>query len=105
VSHFAAGPDPEKEIATHRKSKRKERLVRPSFPSPPKERKAPPADLDELWLRVRSGAANVAGVRYQLAVTVYSLAGARASLGMTELSPEGLEDIDCHLVGGMRLLV
>jgi hypothetical protein len=92
-------------MANHGKSKRKERLVRSSSASPPKQRKDPPVDLDELWLRVRSGAANVAGVRYQLAVTVYLLAGARASLGITELSPEGLEDIDCRLAGGERLLV
>jgi len=96
---------PDEEMANHGKSKRKKRLVRSASASPPKQRKDPPVDLDELWLRVRSGAANVAGVRYQLAVTVYLLAGARASLGITELSPEGLEDIDCRLAGGERLLV
>jgi hypothetical protein len=62
-------------------------------------------DLDELWQRVRSGAANVAGVRYQLAVTAYLLAAARTPLAITKLVPEGLEDVDCELVDGAPLLI
>jgi hypothetical protein len=62
-------------------------------------------DLDELWQRVRSGAANVAGVRYQLAVTAYLLAAARTPLAITKLVPEGLEDVDCELADGAPLLI
>ena len=62
-------------------------------------------DLDELWQGARTGAANVAGVRYQLAVTAYLLAGARKPLAITKLAPEGLEDVDCELGDGARLLV
>lgn len=65
----------------------------------------PPLDLAELWQRVRAGAATVAGVRYQLAVSAFLLAGGRSHLDLEELTPEGLEDVDCRLTGGLRLLV
>src|ERR1700688_3572636 len=74
-------------------------------PSSARSRQGPPVDLDELWQRVRSGAANVAGVRYQLAVTAYLLAAARTPLAITKLVPEGLEDVDCELVDGAPLLI
>ena len=70
-----------------------------------KTERPPPLDLDELWQRVRAGAATVAGVRYQLAVSAFLLAGARGHLELEELTPEGLEDVDCRLNGGSRLLV
>jgi hypothetical protein len=58
-----------------------------------------------LWQRVRAGAATVAGVRYQLAVSAFLLAGARSHLELQELTPEGLEDVDCRLTDGAPLLV
>ncbi len=45
---------------------------------------------------MRHGARNVAGVRYQLAVTALLLAESRRRvLPFVELVPEGFEDIDC----------
>ena len=45
---------------------------------------------------MRQGARNVAGVRYQLAVTALLLAESRGrALPFVELVPEGYEDIDC----------
>lgn len=45
---------------------------------------------------MRQGARNVAGVRYQLAVTALLLADSRRRfLPFVELVPEGYEDIDC----------
>jgi hypothetical protein len=87
-----------------RHSKRK---PKPRRKAPKRERteRRPALDLDELWQRVRAGAATVAGVRYQLAVSAFLLAGARGHLELEELTPEGLEDVDCRLNGGSRLLV
>ena len=49
-----------------------------------------------LWTALRQGARNVAGVRYQLAVTALLLAESRRRvLPFVELIPEGFEDIDC----------
>lgn len=54
------------------------------------------SDRDPLWDALRQGARNVAGVRYQLAVTAHLLAESRAGgLPFVELIPEGYEDIDC----------
>lgn len=51
---------------------------------------------DPLWDALRQGARNVAGVRYQLAVTAHLLVESRAgSLPFVELIPESYEDIDC----------
>ena len=56
---------------------------------------AEPRD-DDLWAALRQGARNVAGVRYQIAVTAHLLAESRAGvLPFVELIPEGYEDIDC----------
>ena len=50
----------------------------------------------EIWNALRQGARNVAGVRYQLAVTALLLAQSRGgTLPFVELVPEGYEDIDC----------
>lgn len=51
---------------------------------------------NDLWSDLRQGARNVAGVRYQLAVTAHVLAESRdGSLPFVEVVPEGYEDIDC----------
>ncbi|MFD8751936.1 hypothetical protein ACFV0O_13280 [Kitasatospora sp. NPDC059577] len=66
-------------------------------------------DLDELFAQLRSGAANVAGVTYQVALSAMLLAAGRTGtvpgLPVTAVIPESLEDIDCQLVDGSRLLV
>ena len=50
----------------------------------------------EIWNALRQGARNVAGIRYQLAVTALLLAQSRGgALPFVELVPEGYEDIDC----------
>ena len=63
----------------------------------------------EAWQRLRQGARNVAGVTYQLAVTVDVLvAGVAARPGhpsVISVLPEGLEDIDLNLFGGGKLFV
>ena len=72
--------------------------VPPSKPPKP----TPPGSLSvtalegPLWSVLRQGARNVAGVRYQLAVTALLLAESRRRvLPFVELVPEGFEDIDC----------
>ena len=53
------------------------------------------------WDRLRQGARNVAGVRYQIAVTAHLLASARAGeFEAMHLIPEGLEDVDVTLSDG-----
>ena len=48
------------------------------------------------WDALRQGARNVAGVRYQLAVTALLLAESRrGELPFLQIVPEGIEDIDC----------
>ncbi len=50
---------------------------------------------DELWRRRRAGARNIAGVRYQLRLTVAVLVrAAQGQFPATAVIPEGLEDID-----------
>src|SRR4051812_15979645 len=63
-----------------------------------------PIELDQLWSRLRAGAANIAGVRYQLAVTTWLLVHDQ-ELSVVEVMPEGLEDADCRLADGTMLFV
>src|SRR5438045_1460637 len=76
----------------------------------------PPTPADDvarspetLFAGLRSGAANVAGVTFQIAVTAYLLAEGRSSAGASDdvvsVTPEGFEDIDCALRSGDRLYV
>ena len=70
----------------------------PSKPSAQPSRASPSAAPfeGEIWDALRQGARNVAGVRYQLAVTALLLAQSRAGvLPFVDLVPEGYEDIDC----------
>jgi hypothetical protein len=61
---------------------------------------------DELWLSLRQGARNVAGVRWQVAASVHLLVAARAGrLPFVRLIPEGNEDLDCHHADGDATLV
>ncbi len=63
-------------------------------------------DLDQLWAARRSGAHNVAGVRYQIVVGLHMLIeGYARTLPIVALTPEGLEDLDCELDGGEGLLI
>lgn len=94
------------------KAKRRPSIVVPPEPA----RAAPPTSADDegrsreaLFARLRSGAANVAGVTFQIAVTAYLLAQGRSSAGASDdvvsVTPEGFEDIDCVLRSGDRLHV
>jgi hypothetical protein len=71
----------------------------------------PPTILSskQLWLKLRQGARNIAGVTYQVAVTVDLLvgsAGKRADHPSAIcVRPEGWEDIDVDLEDGRRLFV
>jgi len=73
-------------------------------PTPPH-----PADSDareELWRKLRHGSRNVAGVTWQLAVSVHVLVMSRAGvLPFTTLVPEGFEDLDCRTATGDETLV
>jgi hypothetical protein len=65
--------------------------------------------LEELFSSLRSGAANVAGVSFQIAISALLLAVGRAAtvkgLPIVAVRPEGFEDIDCDLSDGTLLLV
>ena len=74
-----------------------------------KKPKSPATSLDVLFAELRSGAANVAGVTYQVSLSAMLLAAGRAGtvpgLPVTAVVPESLEDVDCQLADGSRLLV
>lgn len=67
----------------------------------------PSVDEEEiLWETLRQGARNVAGVSFQIAVAVFVLTSGRATeLPYTQITPEGLEDVDCLDVDGRRTLI
>lgn len=63
-------------------------------------------DGEELWSSLRQGARNIAGVRYQIAVTADLLVGARVGANYFDrFVPEGFEDIDLVGVDGRRWFV
>ena len=73
--------------------------------APQVQRDADPYSGDD-WERLRQGARNVAGVRYQLWVTAYFLAESRRGvLPFLKIVPEGFEDIDCFDGDSRRWLV
>jgi hypothetical protein len=52
--------------------------------------------LEKIWADARQGAANVAGVDYQVAASAWLLVNARRGpVFASRVRPEGLEDIDC----------
>ena len=59
---------------------------------------------EQLFAQLRSGAANVAGITFQILVSAYLLVEGRASAGsdddVVSVLPEGFEDIDCRLRTG-----
>ncbi len=62
--------------------------------------------LDDLWTDLRQGARNVAGVTWQVAVSVHLLVLARAGdLPFASVTPEGFEDLDCTRADGTRTFV
>jgi hypothetical protein len=70
----------------------------------------PPADnLVDLFDELRTGAANVAGVTFQVALSAFLLAtgcaDADPTLPVVAVRPEGFEDIDCELADGAWLFV
>jgi hypothetical protein len=80
-------------------------------PSLPKHGPSRPAQVGddaraELWERLRQGSRNVAGVTWQLAVSVHVLVMSRVGdLPFTTVVPEGLEDLDCRTAAGYETLV
>ena len=83
-------------IATHQKQRAREADALPA---------ADPFS-GELWDALRQGARNVAGVRYQLAVTAHLLVESRrGALPFIEVIPEGFEDIDCRDQDSVRWFV
>lgn len=75
----------------------------------PKAEPLPALSSEQTWLKLRQGARNIAGVTYQVAVTVDLLVG---SVGKRSehpaavcVRPEGWEDIDVDLEDGRRLFV
>ena len=80
-----------------RRRKKNKRIVRPEEPAPPRA-------LEEDWSR--SGAHNIAGVSFQVAVTARLLIDARlGQLPLTRATPEGFEDIDIEFRDEGRALV
>jgi hypothetical protein len=65
-----------------------------------------PSDLETIFAGARQGAANVAGVRFQILVTGWLLVmGDRLPIPISSVLPEGLEDVDCQTADGRRVLV
>lgn len=61
---------------------------------------------DDLFGDLRQGARNVAGVTWQVAVSVHLLILARAGeLPFASVTPEGFEDLDCTAVDGAQTFV
>ena len=57
-------------------------------------------------MSLRQGARNVAGVRWQVAVSVHLLVAARSGgLPFARLVPEGFEDLDCRHADGQATFV
>ena len=94
-------------MPARRRDKRRPRSNRRRPPASHAQPKEPPTPIpgqspvattpeESQWSALRQGARNVAGVRYQLAVTALLLAASRRGvLPFVELIPEGLEDFDC----------
>jgi hypothetical protein len=62
--------------------------------------------LDDLWDDLRQGSRNVAGVNWQVAVSVHLLVLARVGdLPIASMTPEGFEDLDCIAADGTRTFV
>jgi hypothetical protein len=87
-------------------SRRKPRVHARSKRAPKPRAIAVQQDLDELWAARRSGAHNIAGVRYQIVVGLHLLIeGYARTLPIVAVIPEGLEDLDCEVDGGEDLLI
>jgi hypothetical protein len=65
--------------------------------------------MERLFESLRSGAANVAGVTYQIGMSAWALiaggTGSITGLDVVAITPEGFEDVDCELRSGGRLLI
>lgn len=73
------------------------------------EHEEPSETEDEAFGRLRSGAANIAGVTFQVATSALLLVGGRSGGNglptVVVVRPEGFEDVDCKLDDGSWLLV
>lgn len=89
-----------------RKSPRREPRVSPRPDSSTPAYEADDEQRAQLWDKLRQGARNVAGVTWQLAVSLHVLVQSRAGdLPFTTLVPEGFEDLDCRTAAGSETLV
>src|ERR1035437_9890164 len=60
-----------------------------------------PPSIEDMWAALRQGARNVAGVRWQVAVSVHLLVASRAgTLPFASMTPEGFEDADFRHADG-----
>jgi hypothetical protein len=63
-------------------------------------------DPAALWVDLRQGARNVAGVTWQVNVCVYLLvAGFAGEVPFVRITPEGYEDADCETSNGARVFI
>lgn len=89
-----------------RRSKKRKSKKRPAQAPGPSPEETTSAPHDAAWNRLRQGARNAAGVRYQVALTAWlAVESRRGQLPFVKLTPEGLEDIDCEAHDGTLWLV
>ena len=96
---------PANPVSNRRRTQKRPSAQTQATPSPAP--KASPSTLGELHASLRTGAATVAGVTFQVAVSTMLLAAGLADpdLPVVSVMPERLEDIDCRLADGTVLLV
>lgn len=89
--------------SSRRRSRAKGRALRPRTNTQVRTTPAngSDAEAEQRWQQLRSGARNVAGVTFQIAVTADLLVGGRAGReghpSVGSVVPEGWEDVDCQL--------
>lgn len=93
---------PRRSDALDRERKRRER-ARASTAARSQPEASAAQSVEDLWGKLRQGARNVAGVRWQVAVSVHFLICAHVGdLPFAVFTPEGLEDLDCQDGSGAR---
>lgn len=92
-----------------RKRAHGKKVRRPVIPVSPQTSAPRDNGFERLFASLRQGAANVSGVTFQIAVTLWVLlegrVGTTQGLDVQAVVPEGLEDIDCSLRSGGSLLI
>ncbi len=91
------------------KGKGEKRRPKPRPSEIPPNSVTDPEGSDDRFAALRSGAANVAGVRFQIVTTAWVLLAGRSGtvpgLEVARVTREGFEDIDCVLESGRKLLI